>query len=148
MIILQNPIPFLQLSSSLSCSLKRLLLSTKLLLATLSRSWECTNSCMDLHQSANLEWNLYRTCDPWHMDQDRQCQCREAEYVYTHIRVAHLLFRNFEFSHSHEVGQVVYLLPVAPVVVEVHPCVCSSSEPADPLQCHFGNEGSRPFDFP
>jgi hypothetical protein len=82
------------------------------------------------------------------MDQDRQCQCREAEYVYTHIPVAHLLFRNLEFSHCHEVAKVAYRLTVAPVVVEVDPCVCSSSESAVPLQCHFGNEGSRPFDLP
>jgi len=33
------------------------------------------------------------------------------------------------------------------VVVEVYLCLCASSMPADSLLCHFGKEGSHPFDF-
>ena len=36
---------------------------------------------------------------------------------------------------------------VAPVVVEVHTCLCTSSVSANSLLCHFGKEGSHPFDF-
>jgi len=103
---------------------------------------------MDLHQSANLEWNLYRAWDPWHMDQDWQIERREARNVYTHIRVAHLLFRCFELSHYHSVAQVEFRALVAPVVVVVHPFLCTSCESVDSLLCHLGKEGSRPLDFP
>jgi hypothetical protein len=33
------------------------------------------------------------------------------------------------------------------MVVEVHPCLCASSLSVDALVCHFGQEGSRLFDF-
>jgi len=103
---------------------------------------------MDLHLAANLEWNLYRACDPWHTDQDWIIEHREAEYVYTHIRVAHLLLWGFEFSQCHQVAQVAFWASVASVVVDVHPRLCTSCESVDSLLCHFGKEGSHPFDFP
>ena len=65
MIILKIPIPFSQLSCSLLDSLKRLPSTSKWMSAALPRSWLCTNLWMNHHESANLEWNLYRTCDPW-----------------------------------------------------------------------------------
>jgi hypothetical protein len=54
----------------------------------------------------------------------------EAEYVYTHIRVAHLVFRS---SNCDQVAQVAFRAEVAPVVVEVHPCLCASSVSVDSL---------------
>jgi hypothetical protein len=68
----------------------------------------------------------------------------EAKYVYTHMRVAYLLFRT---SHRHQLAQVAIRAAVGPVLVEVHPCLCASSMSLDFLWCHFGKEGSRPFDF-
>jgi len=82
------------------------------------------------------------------MDQDWKIEPREAGNVDTHIRVAHLLFRSFELSHCHQVARVAFQASVVLVVVEVHQFLCASSESVDSLLCHFGKEGSRPFDFP
>ena len=60
--------------------------------------------------------------------------------------MAHCLFRNFGFSHCHQVGQVVFRVSVAAVVVEAHPFLCTCSEYVDTLLCHFGNEDSHLFD--
>jgi len=128
MIILKNPDSFRQLSSLLSYPLKMLLLSTRWLFAALPCSWYCTNLWMDHHQSAYQEWNRYRACDPWHMDQNWKIERWEAEYVYLHIRVAHLLFRSFEFSQCHWMAQVAFRVWAAPVVVEVHRCLSASRE--------------------
>jgi len=148
MIILKNPILFRQLSSSLSCSLQRLLSSTQWLLAALPHSWYCTNLWIDLHQSANLEWNLHCACGPWHIYQHWKIERREAGMVYTRIRVAHRLFQSFEWSHFHQVAQVVFRASVAPAVMKVHPCFCTSSKSVDSLLCQFGKVRSCPFDFP
>jgi len=144
MTILDNPIPVSQLSSSLSGSLKRLLPSTKSLSAALPRRWYCTNLWIDLHESANLKYNLYCTCNPWHMDQDWKIERWEAEYVYTHIHVADHLFRS---SHSHQMVQVAFWAKVAPILVKVDLCLCVSSGSVNSLLCHFGKEGSHLFDF-
>jgi hypothetical protein len=117
MIILKIPVPFSQLSSSLSDSLKRLPSSSKWLSAALPRSWYCTNLWMDHHQWANPEYNLYHACDPWHMNQDWKIEHWEAEYVYTHSRVAHRLLRT---SLCHQLVQVAFRAKVAPVMVEVY----------------------------
>ena len=37
---------------------------------------------------------------------------------------------------------------VAPVMVEVHLCLCASRESVVSLLCHFGKEDSCPIDFP
>ena len=68
----------------------------------------------------------------------------EAKYVYTHMRVAYLLFQT---SHHHQLAQVVIRAAVAPVLVEVHHCLCAASVSLDFLRCHFGKEGSLPFEF-
>jgi hypothetical protein len=68
----------------------------------------------------------------------------EAKYVYTHMRVAYLLFWT---SHHHQMAQMAIRAVVAPGLVEVHPCLCASSVSLDFLRCHLGKEGSRPFDF-
>jgi len=81
------------------------------------------------------------------MDQDWKIERREVQYVYIHIRVAHLLFRIFEISACHQMVQVAFQADVAPVVVAVHLCLYASSVSVDSSQCHFGKEGSRPFDF-
>jgi len=65
------------------------------------------------------------------MDQHWSTKCVEAEYIYTHIRVAHLLLRSFEFSQCHQLAQVVFWASVVRIVVEVHPCLCASSESVD-----------------
>jgi len=82
------------------------------------------------------------------MDQDWQIGLWEAEYVYTHIRVAHLLFWNIEFCHCDHVAQVVFRASVSPVMVDVHLCHCASSQSVDSLLCQFGKGDSRPFDYP
>jgi len=98
-------------------------------------------------QSENLEYNLYRACDLWYMHHDWKIQHWEVEYVYTPIRVVHLLFQCFDFAHCRQVAQVAFWAEVTQVVVEVHPCLCVSSVTADSLLCHFGKEGSCPFDI-
>ena len=81
------------------------------------------------------------------MDQDGKIECWQAEYVYTDIQVAHLLFWSFESSDCHQVAQVAFQAPVAPVMVEVHLCLCTPSESVNSLLCHFDKDDSRPFDF-
>jgi hypothetical protein len=71
-----------------------------------------------------------------------------VKYVYIHIRVVHLLFQCFDFSHCHQVVQVAFGAEVALVVVVVHPCICVSSMTVHSLLCHFEKEDGRPFDFP
>jgi hypothetical protein len=48
----------------------------------------------------------------------------EVEYVYTHMWVAHILFRS---SLHHQVAQVAFQTEVAPVMLQVHPCICASN---------------------
>ena len=103
---------------------------------------------MDLHQSANRVWNLYRAYARWHLDQDWNIEPWEAEYVYRYIRVAHLRCLSFEFSHCDQVTQVAFRASVVPIVVEVHPCLCASTVCVDSLVCQFAEHDSRPFDFP
>jgi len=81
------------------------------------------------------------------MDHDWKIKRWQAEYVYTHSRVAHLLFWSFEFSHCHQVVQVVFRAQVAPVMVVVHLCLCAARVSVDSLLCHQGKEDSRMFDF-
>jgi len=102
---------------------------------------------MDLHQSANLEWNLYPACDSCRIDQNWKIERWVAEYVSKHIRVAHLLFLHFEFSHCHHMSQVTFWAKVAPIVVEVNLYVCTSRVYMDSLLCHCGKEGSCLCDF-
>jgi len=42
---------------------------------------------------------------------------------------------------------VAFWASVAPVVVEVHPCLRAYMEAVYSLVCHFDNEDSPPFDF-
>ena len=65
----------------------------------------------------------------------------EREYVYTHMRVAYLLFRT---SHHHQLAQVAIRAAVAPVLVEVHPCLCASSVSGESSLSHFAKEDSSP----
>jgi len=78
------------------------------------------------------------------MDQDWKIEGCKAEYVYTHIRVAHHLFQS---SHWHRMAQKAFWAKVATAMVEVHPCRWASSVSVDTLLCHFGEERSRPFHF-
>ena len=82
------------------------------------------------------------------MDQNRNIEHCEAEYIYTHIGVAHLLFWSIEFSHCHQAAQSAFRASVALVVLEVHLCLCASSESVDSLLCHFAKEDGRLFNFP
>jgi hypothetical protein len=68
----------------------------------------------------------------------------EGEHVYKRMWVAYLLFR---CCHHHQMAQVAIRAQVRPIMVEVHPCLCSSSMSVDCSRCHFGKEGSHPFDF-
>jgi len=68
----------------------------------------------------------------------------EAEYVYTYMRVACLLFRS---SLRHQMAQVAIGAEVAPVWVVVHPCLCAPRVSVNVLLCHCGKEGSSPCDF-
>jgi hypothetical protein len=67
--------------------------------------------------------------------------------------MAYLLFHNFHVRHCHLVAQVAFRVEAAfrakvpPVLVEVRQILCASSMSTDSLLCHFGMEGSRPFDF-
>jgi len=99
------------------------------------------------HQSANVKYNLSHACDPWHMHQDRKIHCWEQEYVYTHLRLAHLRFRNIELPDFHQLAQVAFRAKVVPVLVEVNPFLCASSISVDPLLCHFDKEGCLAFNF-
>jgi len=101
---------------------------------------------MVLDQSANLEY-IYHTCNAWHMRHDWKIEHWELEYVYTHIRVAHLLFHYFDFSHCDQVMEVAFPAEVALVVVEIHLCLCISSVAADSVLGHFDNEGSSLCDI-
>jgi len=102
---------------------------------------------MFLHQSVNLEYNLYHACEPWHKQRDWSIERCEEEYVYTHTWVAHLRFWNFELLHCHQPAQMAFRGEVVPILQEVHPFLCTSSESADYLVCHFGKEGSRQLDI-
>jgi hypothetical protein len=82
------------------------------------------------------------------MDQDFKIGHQEEEYVYTHVRVAHLLFWNTDFHHGHQVAQVAFWVQVAPILVEVHPFLCASSMMVASLRCKFRMEGSRRFRYP
>jgi len=90
------------------------------------------------------------------MHQDWKIERREEKYVYTHIRVAHILFRMGELPHLYRVEQVAFWVDVASVrvsavgvaLVEVLPCLSISSVSGDTVLRHFGKEGSRPSDFP
>jgi hypothetical protein len=68
----------------------------------------------------------------------------EAEYVYTHMRVANRLFWS---THCDQMQQAAFWAEVAPIMVEVHRYLCASSVPQDYFPCHFGKERSRPCDF-
>jgi len=97
--------------------------------------------------SANLQYNLYRACYPWHMHYDWKIECWDAENVYTHTCMVYLLFQNFHFSQCHLVAQMAFWVGVPLVLWEVCWFLCASSVSADSLLCHFGMEGSRPYDF-
>jgi hypothetical protein len=58
--------------------------------------------------------------------------------------VAYLLFWS---SHHHQMAQVAIRAKVVAVMVEVHPCLSASNVSLDCVRCHYGKEGSPPFDF-
>jgi hypothetical protein len=68
----------------------------------------------------------------------------EVKYVYTHMRVAYLLFRT---SHRHLLAQVAIRAAVAPILVVVHPWLSASNVFLDLLWCNFGKEGSHLYVF-
>jgi len=68
----------------------------------------------------------------------------EAEYVYTHMWLPYLLFQS---SDCHQMAQVAIRAAVKSLLVELQPFLCAFSVFLDFLLCHFGKEGSRPFDF-
>jgi len=80
------------------------------------------------------------------MDQDWKIKGWEEEDVFTHIGVAHHRFRNFKIPDYHQVAQVAFAAEGAPVLVQVQRWLCASGMSADSLRCHFGEEGSRPWD--
>jgi len=111
---------------------------------------------MFLHQSANLDENLYHACDLWHMHQDWKIEHWEEKYIYTHTQVAHLRFRISALPHCYQVEQVAFQVDMVLVLVsalwvalvEVHLCLCVSGVFGDSVLCHFCKEGSRLSDFP
>jgi hypothetical protein len=54
----------------------------------------------------------------------------DAEYVDTQMRVAHHLLWS---THRYPIAQVAFRAVVAPIVVEVHQCLCASSRSVDSL---------------
>jgi len=105
---------------------------------------------MFLQQPASLEWNLNCACCPRHMHQDWKTEHSEEEYVYTHIRAAHLQFGNSDLSHYHRWVLVAFcaevalslVLAVSIGLVEVHPLLCASSTSAHLLLFHFGKKAA------
>jgi len=67
--------------------------------------------------------------------------------IFTHTWMAYLLFHNFYFRQWHLVVQVVFRAEVLPILLEVRWFHCASSVSADSLLCHFGMEGSCPYDI-
>jgi len=110
---------------------------------------------MFLHQSANLEWNLYFPCYPWHIHQGWKIEHWEEEYVYTHIQVAQLRFRNLKLPHCHRVVRVGIQVDVLSVLVsvvcigpvEVHPFLRTTCVSVDCLLWYYGKKGSCQFEF-
>jgi len=78
------------------------------------------------------------------MDQHRKGERKEVQYVYTHIPVAHILFRTFGWCEDYLAAQLVFQVEMAPVLVEVHLCLWASSMSVDSLLCHFNKEGYHP----
>jgi len=99
------------------------------------------------HQSAQLEYNDDRICNHPQMDKDWVIECWKAEYVFTHIQVAHLRFQNFELPHYHQGARVAFQAGVALAQVDVHLFHCASQMSAESMLWHDGNEGSHPGDF-
>ena len=71
------------------------------------------------------------------MHQNWKIEHWEHEYVYTHIRVAHLRFGNIKLPYCHQVVLVGFRAEVALVLLEVHPFLCASSASAKSLLSHF-----------
>jgi hypothetical protein len=61
--------------------------------------------------------------------------------------VANHLLWSVEFANRRHVVQAAFQAKVAPVVVEVHPCLCASIVFVNYLMGHFAKKGSCPFDF-
>jgi hypothetical protein len=70
-----------------------------------------------------------------------------VENAYTHTWMAYLLFHNFRCSQRHLVAQVAFRAEVPPVLKEARRFLFTFSGSPDSLLCHFGMEGSRPYDF-
>jgi len=100
--------------SILAGSLNRLQSSAKWMLAALPHSSVCTNQWMFLHPPQDLDQNVHRASNLWHMHWDWQIGCwEEEEEVYTHIRVVPSQFCNFQLPHCHHMAQVVVRAQVA-----------------------------------
>ena len=70
----------------------------------------------------------------------------EKEHVYTHIRVTHLRFLNFELSYCHQIVQVAFWVVVAPFLLQVHLFLCTSCASPGSVLYYFVKESSRPRD--
>jgi len=93
---------------------------------------------MFLHQSANQDQNLYHTCNPWQMHHDWKIEHWEEEYVYTHIRVAHLRFLISPLPHCHWVEQVSFRVDVVSVLVSAAAVALVEVPVPLRLQCVWG----------
>jgi len=139
---------FGQCSSGVAGSLNPLLLSSTWMLAALPHNWECTN----LHQSAYLDINRYRTRDPHHVS---NIPHSEVLYENTYIRQSNGWCQYVELQTRYRLGRVTCLVEVELALesavsvghVEVHLLHCVSSDSAGSLRCHFSKEGSRTFGF-
>lgn len=81
------------------------------------------------------------------MHQDSKIEHGEEEYVFRHIRVAHLRFGDFELPHWHQVAKLAFLVDVAPVLVVVDLFLYTSSMSAVILQHNFWKDVSCSFDI-
>lgn len=91
---------------------------------------------MVLNQSVNLEHNHFCACYTWHVYQDRKIEYWEEDYVYIHIKVAHLLLMNYVFLNCRKQAQVGFRVEVAPDLVGVYPTISTSSVSMDPFLCY------------
>jgi len=104
-------------------------------------------SVQQIVYTANLEYNLYRTCFPWQMHYGWKIEYLEVENAYTHTLMAYLLFHKFHFPQRQLGAQMAFRAEVPPVLEEVRRFLCASSGSPDSLLYHFGMEGSWPNDF-
>jgi len=144
---LKNSISFCWCASSLPGVHNRLLSTAKWMSTALPCSRYCTNQWIFLHWSANLEYYLYRACDPRRTHYNWTIEHSELDNVFTQIWIGNHHFANFELPQSPSVAQVTFLGKVVWGLRMAHLFLCTSSVSADSVQWHFVNGGTRLFEI-